>query len=93
MMELRDEAVTVRTMAPAEAHIAASPQCGILTQPQGMENHILLPIKHLQVRETLCCLHAQLGDLNDSELQQLIKDLTQEIAQQELIVTPQQPSS
>ena len=49
--ELRDEAVMVWTMAPTEAHVAAhSLQCGIQTQLQGMENHTLLPIKHLQVR-------------------------------------------
>ena len=27
-----------------------SQQCGVLTQLQGMENYILLPIKHLQAR-------------------------------------------
>ena len=38
------------------------------------------------------CLYAELGDLNDHELQQLIKDLLQEIAQCKLTVPPSNPS-
>ena len=37
------------------------------------------------------CLQAELGDLNDNELQQLIKDLTQEIVQCKLTVPPATP--
>ena len=32
-------------------------------------------------KETLHCIHVQLGDLNDNELWQLVRDLSQEIAQ------------
>ena len=38
------------------------------------------------------CLQAELGDLNDHELQQLIEDLTQEIVQHELTVPQATPS-
>ena len=56
-----------------------------------MENCTLLPTQTPPSEETLCHLHAQLGDLNDSELQQLIKDLSQEIAQCELTVPLSNP--
>ena len=38
------------------------------------------------------CLQAELGDLDDHELQQLIEDLTQEIVQHKLTVPPATPS-
>ena len=42
--------------------------------------------------ETPCRIHAQLGDLNDSELRQLLRDLLQEIVQQcKSIVPPSYP--
>ena len=55
MMELRDEAITVWTMAPTEAQVTACfKQCGIQIQLLGMGNHILLPTKHLPSEETPC---------------------------------------
>ena len=57
-----------------------------------METHTLLPIKHLHSEETPCRLHAKLGDLNDSELRQLVKDLMQEICTvHELAAPPSNP--
>ena len=41
--------------------------------------------------ETPHRIHAQLGDLNDNELRQLIRDLLQEIAQCETIAPPSYP--
>ena len=41
--------------------------------------------------ETPHRIHAQLGDLNDQELQQLVRDLSQEIAQHESTVPPSYP--
>ena len=40
---------------------------------------------------TLCCLQAELGDLNDHELWQLIQDLMQEIVQHKLTMPPSNP--
>ena len=41
--------------------------------------------------ETLHCLHAELGDLNNHKLHQLVADLNQELVQHELIVPPATP--
>ena len=38
-----------------------------------------------------CRIHAQLGDLNDQELRQLVRDLSQEIAQRESTAAPSYP--
>ena len=77
--ELHNEAITVWTMAPTEAHVAtftAMWQSNPTTRDG--EPHTS-PYQTPPSEETPCHLHAQLGDLNDSELQQLIKDLSQEI--------------
>ena len=91
VMELHNEAITVRTMALAEAHIAAFTAMWHSNQTTGDGELHTPPYQIPPSEETLHHLHAQLGDLNDSELCQLIKDLTQEIAQCKLIVPPSNP--
>ena len=68
VMELHDEAVTVWTMAPLEAHVAAfiSVWC---SKPTTGEGELHTPPQQAPPSEgTLRHLHAKLGDLNDSEL-------------------------
>ena len=89
--ELHDEAITVWTMALAEAHIAAFTAMWH-SNPTARDGELHTPpYQTPPSEETPCHLHAQLGDLNDSELQQLVKDLTQEIAQCKLLVPPSNP--
>ena len=90
-MELRKEAITVRAVALAEAHIATFTAMWHSNQTTGDGELHTPPYQTPPSKETLHCLHAQLGDLNDSELHQLIKDLMQEIAQCKLIVPPSNP--
>ena len=91
VMELHDEAVTVQTMAPAEAHIAASTAMWHSNQTTGDGELHTPPYQTPPSKETPHCLHTQLGDLNDSELHQLVKDLMQEIAKCKLIAPPATP--
>ena len=91
IMELQNDAIMVKTMAPLEAHIAAftmvwhsKPTTGNgelhtptqQTPPSGGTPH------HLQV---------ELGELNDHELHQLVEDLAQEIMHCKLTVPPSNP--
>ena len=89
--ELHNEAIMVRTMALTEAHVATFTAMwhSNPTSEDG-ESHTP-PHQSPPSEETPCCLHAQLGDLNDSELCQLIKDLSQEITQSRLTVPPSNP--
>ena len=91
MTELHDEAIMVQTMALAEAHVAAFTAMWHSNPNTGDGEPHTPPYQTPPSEETLHCLHAQLGDLNDSELQQLIKDLTQEIAQCESLAPPSNP--
>ena len=68
MMELHDKAVMVRTMAPTEAHVAAFTAIWCLNPTAGEGEPHTPPYQTPPSEETLCHLHAQLGDLNDSEL-------------------------
>ena len=91
MMEFCDEAVTVWTMAPAEAHLTAFSEMwhsNPTTEDGGPCNP---PQQSLLCKETLRRLHAQLGDLDDSELQQLVQDLSQEMSQCGLTAPPSNP--
>ena len=78
-------------MAPTEAHVAAFTAMWHSNPTAGDGEPHTPPYQTPPSEETPCCLHAQLGDLNDSELQQLIKDLTQEITQCKLIAPPSNP--
>ena len=90
VMELHDEAVMVWTMAPLEAHVAACLPHVWHSKPTTGEGESHPPPQQAPPSEgTLHHLHAKLGDLNDSELPQVIKDLTQEIVQHKLTVHPQ----
>ena len=91
MMELSDEAITVQTMALAEAHIAAFTTMWHSNPTAGDGEPHTPPYQTPPSEETPCHLHVQLGDLNDSELWQLVKDLMQEIAQHKLLVHPATP--
>ena len=91
MMELCNEAVMVQTMALTEVHVATFTTMWHSNPTTGDGEPHTSPQQSPPWEETLHCLHAQLGDLNDSELQQLIKDLSQEITQCGLTVPPSNP--
>ena len=63
VMELHDEAVTVRTMALSEAHIAAFTEMWHSNPTVGNGEPHTPPFQTPPSEETPCCLHAQLGDL------------------------------
>ena len=68
MMELCDEAVTVWTMALTEAHVATFTAIWHSNPTSGDGEPHTPPQQSPPSEETLHHLHAQLGDLNDSEL-------------------------
>ena len=68
VMELCNEAITVGTVAPTKAHIAAFTKMWHSNPTTGDGEPHTPPYQTPPSEETLCCLHAQLGDLNDSEL-------------------------
>ena len=68
VMELHDEAVTVWTMALTEVHVATFPAMWCSNPTVGDGEPHTPPYQTPPSEETLCSLHAQLGDLNDSEL-------------------------
>ena len=80
MTELHDEAIMVQTMAPTEAHVATFTALWHSNLNAGDGELHTPPYQTPPSEETLCHIHAQLGDLNDSELCQLVRDLSQEIA-------------
>ena len=68
MMELHDEAITVWTMAPLEAHVAAFTLMWC-SKPTTRDGEPCTPPQQAPPsEETLHRLHAELGDLNDNEL-------------------------
>ena len=67
-------------MALTEAHVAAFTTMWHSNPTAGDGEPHTPPYQTPPSEETPCHLHAQLGDLNDSQLQQLVKDLSQEIA-------------
>ena len=68
VMELCNKAVTVWTMASTEAHVAAFTTMWHSNLTTGDGEPHTSPYQTPPSEETLHCLHAQLGDLNDSEL-------------------------
>ena len=78
------KAITVWTMAPTEAQVATFNVMWHSNSTTGDGEPHTPPQQTPPSEETPRHLHAQLGDLNDSGLQQLIKDLSQEIVQCEL---------
>ena len=67
-MEFHDEAITVRTVAPAEAHVTAFIEMWHSNPITGDGGPCTLPQQSPLHEETLHRLHTQLGDLDDSEL-------------------------
>ena len=91
MTEFCNEAITVQTMALAQTHITAFIKMWCSNPTAGEGELHTPPYQTPPNKETLHCIHVQLGDLNDSELRQLIRDLLQEIVQHELAVPPSNP--
>ena len=68
MTELHNEAITVWTMALTEANVATFTTMWHSNPTSGDGELHTPPQQSPPCEETPCCLHAQLGDLNDSEL-------------------------
>ena len=78
--EFGDEAIAIRTMAPTEVQVTAFQTMWCSNIVAGAGELHTPPYHTPPNEETPCRIHAQLGDLNDNELQQLVRDLSQEIA-------------
>ena len=89
--EFCDEAITTWTMALVQAHITAFIKMWCSNPAAGEGELHTPPYQTPPNKETPHCIHAQLGDLNDHELRQLIRDLSQEIAQCKSTVPPIYP--
>ena len=80
IMEFQGEAIMVRAMAPAEAHVTAY-IATLCKSPLNREKELqTTPQQTPPSGGTLHCLQVELGDLDNHELCQLVEDLTQEIA-------------
>ena len=89
--KLHDEAITVKTMAPTEAHMSAYTTVWHAKPSKGGGRPCTPPQQTPTGGETLHCLHVELSDLNNHELCQLMTDLSQEFAQHGLVVPPAAP--
>ena len=89
--EFCNEAVTVWTMAPAEAHVTAFIEMWCSNPTTGDGGQHTPPQQSPLCKETPRHLHTKLGDLDNSELQQLVQDLSQEISQCGLTMPPAIP--
>ena len=89
--ELQGEAITVKVMAPSEAHTKAYLATLHLTPSNGEGELHTPPQQTPPSRGMLHHLQAELGDLADHELCQLVDDLRQEIAHCEVTVPPSSP--
>ena len=79
VMELHDEAITVWTMAPTEAHVATFTTMWHLNPTLGVENHTLLPNKCLQVRR-----HCTISMLSLETLMTVSSDSSSKISHKRL---------
>ena len=91
MMELQNDAITVMTLAPMEAHIASFTMVWHSKPTIGDGEPHTPPQQTPPSGGTPHHLHVELDGLNDQELWQLIEDLTEEIVQCELTVPPSNP--
>ena len=91
MTELWGEAITVRAMAPSEAHITAYLAMLHLNPSNGEREPHTPPQQTPPSRGTPCHLQAELGDLANQELHQLVEDLMQEIVQCGIHALPSSP--
>ena len=74
--EFGDEAIAIRTMAPTEVQVTAFQTMWHLNTTAGAGELHTPPYHTPPNKETPCRIHAQLGDLNDNELRQLVQDLS-----------------
>ena len=81
IMELQDEAIMVKAMAHLEAHVTAYMTVWHLKPPKGDGEPHTPPQQTPPSRGTVHHLQADLGDLTDHELWQLMEELHQEITQ------------
>ena len=92
-MEFWSEAITVRAMAPLEAHVAVYIVM-LCRNPSNREKELQTPPQQIPPSGgTLCHLQVELGDLDNHKLHQLVEDLMQEIVQCKIHVPPQQSPS
>ena len=90
-MELWGEAITVKTMAPSEAHTKAYLATLCLNPSHGEGELHTPPEQTSPSRGMQCHLQAELGDLADHKLWQLVEDL-RKIALHKENVPPSSPS-
>ena len=91
VLKFHNEAVATRTMALMQAQVTAFLEMWH-SNPATREGELHTPSYRTPPNEeTPHHIHVQLGDLNDNELRQLIRDLSQEIAQHESMVPPSYP--
>ena len=90
-MELRGEAITVMAMAPSEAHTKVYLVTLCLNPSNGEGEPHAPPEQTPPSRGMLHHLQAELGDLGDHELPQLMEDLRQEIALCKVNTPPSSP--
>ena len=91
VMELQGEAITVKAMAPSEAHIKAY-LVALQLNPSNGEGELHTPPQQTPPSRGMPhCLQAELGDLASHKLHHLMEDLTQEIAQSKVNVPPSSP--
>ena len=89
--ELWGQAITVKAMAPPEAHTKTYLATLHLNPTNGEGGLYTPPQQTPPSRGMLCHLQAELGDLADHKLHQLMEDLTQEIVQCEVNAPPAVP--
>ena len=91
MTELQGEAITVRAMAPLQAHVTAYLAMSH-SNPSTGERELHTPSQQTPPSGgTLHHLQAELGDLANHELCWLMEDLTQQIVQCGINVPPSSP--
>ena len=78
-------------MAPTEAHMSTYAMVWHVKPSKGGGRPHTPPQQTPTGGETLHCLHAELGDLNNHKLCQFMADLNQELVKHELIVPPSDP--
>ena len=89
--EFGEETIVIRTMAPTEGQAAAFHAMWHSSPAAGAGEPHTPPYRTPPDEETPRRIHAKLGDLNDSELRQLVRDLSQEIVQCESTAPPSYP--
>ena len=97
-MELQDEPIAIKTVAPMEQHIrvyitvVGGDHSKLQSPPSEGKGDPHSPTGNLHPgRGTQCQLQAELGNFTDQELHQLVEDLHQEIALCKLHAPPSNP--